>query len=292
MLEMIRELVRRYYRHDVGRSSAALTYYLIFAAFPLLVFFSTLLGAMELDPEIVLHPLDQLLPAEVEEIVRGYLVYVRENQSTRLLWFSLVFSIWFPRRATSCLLRSLQRAFGSAAGGQKHVIVEQLRILLFTVWMLATVAASTVLVTVGRRALVWLARFVELPLWLADVWNGLRFVLLALVLLASLAILYMLAQGRRRPLGDVAPGVVSSLMSWLILSAAFSYYVENFATYSQLYGSIATAVVTLLWLYMSAVVVIMGAELNAVILERRQKREMEEAKETKEVEKTDDSQPR
>lgn len=281
-MRMIRELVQRYYRHDVGRSSAALTYYLIFAAFPLLVFFSTLLGAMELDPESVLHLFDQLLPAEVEEIVRGYLIYVRENQSTRLLWFSLVFSIWFPRRATSCLLRSLQRAFG-AAGGEKNIILEQLRILLFTVWMLATVAASTVLVTVGRRALVWLAKFIELPLWLAEVWNGLRFVLLALLLLASLAILYMLAQGRRRPLRDVAPGVVSSLAAWLILSAAFSYYVENFATYSQLYGSIATAVVTLLWLYMSAVVVIMGAELNAVILERRRKKETEE--------RTEDIQP-
>ncbi len=270
---MIKELAQRYYRHDVGRSSAALTYYLIFAALPLLVFFSTLLGAMELDPESVLHLLNQLLPTEVEEIVRGYLIYVRENQSTRLLWFSLVFSIWFPRRATSCLLRSLQRAFG-AAQGSKNILLEQLRILLFTVWMLATVAASTVLVTVGRRALVWLAKFVALPLWFAEVWDGLRFLLLALVLLASLAILYMLAQGRRRPLRDVAPGVVSSLVSWLILSAAFSYYVENFATYSQLYGSIATAVVTLLWLYMSAVVVIMGAELNAVILEWRQKKQM------------------
>lgn len=277
---MIKELVERYYRHDVGRSSAALTYYLIFAALPLLVFFSTLLGAMELDPESVLHLWDQLLPAEVENTIRGYLIYVRENQSTRLLWFSLVFSIWFPRRATSCLLRSLQRAFG-AGSGQKNVVIEQLRILLFTVWMLATVVASTVLVTVGRRALVWLAKFIRFPLWMAEVWNGLRFVLLAVVMLAALAILYMLAQGERQPLRNVAPGVVSSLVSWMILSAAFSYYVENFATYSQLYGSIATAVVTLLWLYMSAVVVIMGAELNAVVLQRRQRKK--ENGETEEI---------
>ena len=83
-----------------------------------------------------------------------------------------------------------------------------------------------------------------------------------------LTVLYMLARGQRRPLKEVAPGVGISLAAWMVLSLAFSYYVENFANYSVLYGSIATVVVVLLWLYMSGTVLIMGAVYSAVILRR------------------------
>ena len=72
---------------------------------------------------------------------------------------------------------------------------------------------------------------------------------------------------------EVAPGVLISLVAWMTVSAAFSYYVEYVAQYTKLYGSITTVVVTLLWLYMSGTVLIMGAELNAVLRQRRQHRQ-------------------
>ena len=88
---------------------------------------------------------------------------------------------------------------------------------------------------------------------------------LGFVLAAALAILYMMALGKRRPLRQVAPGVVLSLAAWMLVSAVFSYYVEHIAGYTLLYGSVAAVVVTLLWLYMSGMVLIMGAEYNAVL---------------------------
>ena len=84
-------------------------------------------------------------------------------------------------------------------------------------------------------------------------------------LFAALAVLYMLALGQRKPLREVAAGVGASLAAWLGVSVAFSVYVEHLADYTRLYGSITAVVVTLLWLYISATVLIMGAELNAVV---------------------------
>ena len=77
----------------------------------------------------------------------------------------------------------------------------------------------------------------------------------------------MLAQGERRPLREFVPGVAASLAVWMLLSFAFSYYVEHLARYTQLYGAIAAIVVVLLWLYMSGTIMIMGAEFNGAILE-------------------------
>ena len=103
------QLVRRYYLHDVGRDSAALTYYLLFALFPLLVFISTLLGILKLDVDSVTQVLSQIVPADVMSVLESYLEYVSANASRQLLWFSLIFSVWFPMRATSCLLHSCAR---------------------------------------------------------------------------------------------------------------------------------------------------------------------------------------
>ena len=256
------DMIRRYYVHDVARDSAALTYYLLFAIFPLLIFVSTLLGVLELDIASITAVLAPILPSDVVDIIRTYLEYVAANQSRQLLWFSLVFSIWFPMRSTGCLMHSLRKAFGRSA--PENILLGQLRTLLFTIWMIFVIGLTLALVVVGRRALYFLSGFLPLSETFISV-----FIILGLVMAISLGILYQLALGQRRPLREVLPGVGSSLAAWLLLSMAFSYYVENMARYAQLYGSIATIVVVLLWLYMSGQVLILGAELSASLIHRK-----------------------
>lgn len=261
------DMIRRYYVHDVARDSAALTYYLLFAIFPLLIFVSTLLGVLELDIASITAVLAPILPSDVVDIIRTYLEYVAANQSRQLLWFSLVFSVWFPMRSTGCLMHSLRKAFGRSA--PENILLGQLRTLLFTIWMIFVIGLTLALVVVGRRALYFLSGFLPLSETFISVWGYLRFIILGLVMAISLGILYQLALGQRRPLREVLPGVGSSLAAWLLLSMAFSYYVENMARYAQLYGSIATIVVVLLWLYMSGQVLILGAELSASLIHRK-----------------------
>ena len=261
------DMIRRYYLHDVARDSAALTYYLLFAIFPLLIFVSTLLGVLELDIASITAVLAPILPSDVVDIIRTYLEYVAANQSRQLLWFSLIFSIWFPMRSTGCLMHSLRKAFGRSA--PENILLGQLRTLLFTIWMIFVIGLTLALVVVGRRALYFLSGFLPLSETFISVWGYLRFIILGLVMAISLGILYQLALGQRRPLREVLPGVGSSLAAWLLLSMAFSYYVENMARYAQLYGSIATIVVVLLWLYMSGQVLILGAELSASLIHRK-----------------------
>ncbi|MBO4853761.1 MAG: YihY/virulence factor BrkB family protein [Oscillospiraceae bacterium] len=260
-------MVIRYYDHDVARDSAALTYYLLFAIFPLLIVISMLLGALALDVEETVKLLSAIVPPEVLGIVRSYLDYVSGNTSAQLLWFCVVFSIWFPMRATSCLMHSVRKAYGCEP--PKSIWHTQLRTLVFAVLLIITIALTALLSVAGRRVLHFISRLVTLPDSLLNGWNYLRFAVMALMMAAMLAALHMLAVGRRLPLKQVLPGISGSLAAWMLLSAAFSYYVENFAHYTELYGSIATIVVALLWLYMSGQIQIMGAELNGALQEDR-----------------------
>ena len=259
------QMIRRYYLHDVARDSAALTYYLLFAIFPLLIFVSTLLGILELDVDSIVTGLRQIVPGDVAEVVRGYLEYVSGNASRQLMWFSLVFSIWFPMRAASCLMHSVRKAMGR--GRPKNAVIGTLRNLIITAWLIVVIVVSLVLTTVGRRALAFVSGLVTLPAGFVNLWSSLRFVLLGVAVFSLLVPLYMLAQGERRPLREIVPGVAASLAVWMLLSFAFSYYVEHLARYTQLYGAIAAIVVVLLWLYMSGTIMIMGAEFNGAILE-------------------------
>lgn len=260
-------MVARCCAHDVARDSAALTYYLLFALFPLLILISTLLGLLQLDVDYITAVLEPLLPVDVLNVVLSYLEYVSLNPSRQLFWFSLVFSVWFPMRATGSLMHSLRKAFGQKA--PESIVKRQAQVLLFTVWLIVVIAVTLVLVVAGRHGLAFIGRLVTIPEKFVSLWLYLRFAVLAAVMAVSLALLYMLAQGRRQPLREVLPGVVTSLIAWMVLSMAFSYYVETMGRYSVLYGSIATVIVVLLWLYMSGQVLILGAEFSAALTEKR-----------------------
>lgn len=264
-------LVKRYYDHHVARDSAALTYYLLFAIFPLLIFLNNLVGLLAFDIDGLLRELSRVVPREVAELVGQYLVYVSRVSSKTLLWFSLVFTVYFPFRAANALFMSVRKAYG--AGMPAHFIRYQLRVLLYTILFIVTLVFSVIAATVGRRALDFIAGYIYLSDAAIRLWTWLRFVFLGAVLFAVIALLYALALDERDVWRSILPGVLSSLVAGIALSLLFSLYVEHAARYSVIYGSIGGIIVVLLWLYLTATVLIMGAEFNSVLLNLKPKQE-------------------
>ena len=269
------QLARRYFDHHVARDSAALTYYLLFAIFPLLIFLSNLVGIFAVDIEGFLLSLSTIIPAEVLDLIVQYLRYVSRVSSRTLMTFSLIFSIWFPMRAANALLLSVRKAYGM--GRPTHFLRHQAKVFLYTICLILTILLSLVLVTVGHRALDFCADYFNISTVISDgfidLWSSLRFVLLGIIVFLALAALYGLAQ-ETRSVHYIWPGVLLSLAAWLTLSLLFSLYVENAANYSVIYGSIGAIIVLLLWLYLSATMMIMGAEFNSVLMELKSPRGM------------------
>ena len=263
----VAHIVNRYFRHDVDRQSAALAYYLLFAIFPFLIFLSSLLGLLNLDISSIVQALSPLMPAQVLEVTETYLSYVSHTSSTTMLWFGLVFTIYFPMRAANCLMYAVRRAYHLPA--PKNRFVYTLKVLLYTMFLLLTIALTLTLTTVGEKVLGFLGGLVTLPDAFVELWIGLRFVVLGVVVFAAVGLLYAMAHDERQRPGKIIPGVVFSLAVWMVLSAAYSFYVENIANYSVIYGTLGTVIVLLIWLYLTAVILIMGAELNDTLLAMR-----------------------
>ena len=257
-------------RHNVAMQSAALAFYLLFMIFPFLIFISALLGLLDLNITGMMSVLSDFLPEEVVDLLRMYFTYVTDNPSPQLMVFGLVFSIYFPMRATNTLMRSVRIAYH--LGPPRGALPQLVKTLLYTAVLIATIALTLTLMSVGDRLLLYAVDSFGLPRFWAVLWAKLRFPVAAVAGYFALFFLYALSQDGRQPWRNIWPGTMAALGAWLALNWLYSTYVENFADYSLLYGSIGTAIALLIWLYMTAVTLIMGAELNATLISLRKDR--------------------
>lgn len=261
-------LVRRYYRHRVAMQSAALAFYLLFAIFPFLIFISSLLGLLQLDVAAILRGLQQFLPRDILTVAEAYLRHVAENSSMRLLLFGLVFSIYFPMRAANALMRSVRTAYH--LGPPRRTVVHWVKTLAYTMLLIAAISLTLMLLTVSDRLLEYGVVHLGLPSVIARLWVLLRFPVVAAVGYFALLFLYAFSQDSRQPWRNIWPGTLTALCAWMVLSWLYGLYVDRVADYSVLYGSIGTVIVLLVWLNLTAVILIMGAEWNGMLIALRQ----------------------
>ena len=253
----------RYLRHRVGVQSAALAFYLLFMLFPFLIFISALLGLLHLDVAAILQALEEFLPQDVLDIIEMYLTHVGKTPNPQLLMFGLVFSFYFPMRATNTLMRAVRTAYhlGPPRGPVSHVV----KTLLYTMLLILTIALTLILTTVSDRLLLYAVLHLHLTALAAELWTALRFPVIGAVGFFALFSLYALAQDGHQPWRNLWPGTLAALAAWMVLSWLYTWYVDNIAHYSALYGSIGTVIILLIWLNMSAMVLIMGSELNGAL---------------------------
>jgi len=267
VLRLLCQMVRRYLRHRVATTGAALAFYLLFTLFPFLIFVSALLGMLRLDVAAILAALGEILPRQILELAELYLNHVGENSSVRLLVFGLVFSVYFPMRATNLLLRAVRTAYH--LGPPRRAVLHWVRTLTYTLLLIAAIALTLVLLSVSDRALRYAVTQLGLPPLAAWLWDRLRFPLIGAAGFFALFFLYAAAQDTRQPWRNIWPGSLAALAGWMTISWLYAWYVENIAHYSALYGSIGAVIVLMIWLHLGAAVLILGAELNGAIIALR-----------------------
>jgi membrane protein len=263
---LLRCLISRYFTDQVGQNAAALAYYLVFSFFPLLIFLSVLLGFLDLPP-IIADPYQAFIPIDIIQIANAYLEHISEVKNPYLLALGLVFTIYFTMRAMNCLLCALHRAYRIKP--KSSLFKNQLWTFVATVMLMVIIFFTLILLTLGQHVLTFLSGIIPIDAGSINQWNILRFLVLAVVLFLSIMVLYYYVANKKYTLRSVMPGTLAALCSWLIFSIGFAYYVENMGNYSVVYGSIGAVIVLLLWLYCSAITLIMGAEFNHILLERK-----------------------
>lgn len=261
-IRMILELLDRYFQDEIGKSAAALTYYMVFTFFPFLIFLSMLLGFLNIPLVPLGGEIAQFLPEDIIVIINIFITHITESRNSGLLFFGLFFTLWFSMRAVKAMMDVINLAYR----GKKPTsfLYHRFTIFIFTLCMMFFILITIVVLVIGQGALEWVAQFIPISFDLILLWSRLRFLPLMIILFFILSALYYIAPSYRPKWRYVFFGVIVALVSWTIFSMGFAYYVDNMARYSMIYGSIGAVIVFLMWLYFSSIAILMGAEFNHV----------------------------
>ena len=116
----------------------------------------------------------------------------------------------------------------------------------------------------GPQVIAWIAGLVGLEQYLVTLWTWLRWPLAVFLLMLAVALFYYLVPDVEQRFRFITPGSVLSVIAWIAASLAYGFYVKNFANYNAMYGSIGAIIILLLYFYLSAAVVLFGAELAVI----------------------------
>lgn len=276
---MGRRALRNFFRHRMTIYAAALAYRGLFGLFPFILLVVGLLGALHFDGffDRLLEQAEpgqpQRLPEYLEpaveqgrgqaEFLQDLIVQARKRAGSGLISFGVAVALW----STSALARTLAEAINTAYGvaetrpGWKRLLLS----LAFGPALAFVTILATVLMLFGPRIAEWIADLAGLGEVFVALWAWLRLPVALLLLAAVLAVIYRFAPDVVQPLRIASAGAIVAVVLWALTSAGFSVYLANFADFGVTYGSLGAAIGLLLYLYLSACAVLLGAEVNAAI---------------------------
>ena len=244
----------------ISLSAAGVAFFGFLAFIPALAAVISVYGLVA-DPADVRSQMGELLtalPDDARQLLTDQITRLTESSSSSLglgLLISVAIALWSASSGMAHLLEAINIAYGE--DDDRGPVARRGAALLMTIGVLVVlgvaIAGFAAASSLGdsNEALRLVVRLVT---W----------VLAAALFIGVLAVLYRHGADRDQPRWRwVSPGAVAALVGWLVITIGFSVYVSNFGSYDETYGSLASIVILLFWMYLSAFVVMVGAELNA-----------------------------
>ena len=264
----LKAAVAEFQRDDALGLAAQLAFYLILALFPFLLVLVSLMGTFSSPglAEQVLGYFREVTPEQVYGIIESYLsdIIAGNRPAPGLFSVGLVIALWSASGAFAALINALNKAYD----------VEETRpfwkvrgiALLMTLGLSVMVIISILLLVAGPPIGRGIADLFGLGEAFTLVWNVVQWPVALSLMVFTVALLYYFAPDAGQPFRWITPGGLIGVLLWVLASVIFRFYVSNFGSYDATYGSIGAVIVLLLYLYISSLTILFGAELNATLV--------------------------
>ncbi|WP_238419595.1 YihY/virulence factor BrkB family protein [Gordonia sp. 'Campus'] len=273
LLFVLRKTAREFSRDQCTDLAAALTYYAVLSLFPALLALVSLLGVFgqgEKTTDAVLKMVDDLGPSSAVDTLRGPIEQLVSAPSAGFaLVLGLAGALWSASGYVGAFGRAMNRMYEIDEGRP----VWKLRPLMLLVTFVALVLAAAVALMLAVSGPI--AQSIGDAIGLGDtaltVWNIVRWPVVLIFVILIVAILYWATPNVRQPkFRWISAGAVLAIVTWIVASAAFALYVSNFGNYNKTYGALAGVIVFLLWLWLTNLALLFGAEFDSELERGRQ----------------------
>jgi membrane protein len=246
-----------------------LAYKAIFAIFPFFTFLLSLLGLFNAQDLVnkMIENLSGMLPQSATKFIEGQLLSITQSQAESAFTFGAIISILLALWGVSGAFRSVMEAMNVMYEVEEdRPFWKKYGISIFiSLAVVLLMLTAFVIVVFGRSIGGAVAETVGLGTIFQTVWSIVQWPIVACVVLFTFAVVYYFAPAAKQRWRWISPGSVLAFIFWLLFSLAFSYYAGNFSSYNETYGSLAGVIIFMLYVYYSALIMLVGAEMNQVI---------------------------
>ncbi|TBU84827.1 YihY/virulence factor BrkB family protein [Phytopseudomonas dryadis] len=264
LFQVIKTTVTDFVDDELPTYASALAFQMFFSLFPFLLFLVALISLLDMQPffDWLRQQAELVLPQSTVELVNPIIDQL-QTQKAGLFSVGILVALWTASSAVRSVMDAMNKAYGVKEGrpAWKRFPLS----LLYTVAIAATLLMAAALMVLGPQVMSWLAQQIGIEQIVVTLWAWLRWPVAVFLLMIVVAAVYYVAPDVEQRFRFITPGSALAVVVWIAASVGFGYYAQNFANYNATYGSIGAIIVFLLYLYISAAVLLFGAELNAVI---------------------------
>jgi membrane protein len=268
---VLKRTFKQFNRDNLTDWAAALTYYAVLSLFPGIIVLTAILGLLGPDKiQTVIDNVNQLVPGQGKDIIVGAIKELTGSRSLAgpLAILGLLGALWSASGYIGAFMRASNAIYGMPEGRPIWKIVPLRVALTIGIVVLLALCALGVVATgsVARRA----GDLIGLGSTGILVWEIAKWPVIAVLVSVAFALLYWVGPNVRQPgFKWLTPGGLLAVVLWVLASAGFALYIANFGSYNKTYGSLAGVIVFLVWLWISNLAILLGAELDAELARGR-----------------------
>ncbi len=270
-IDLAKECIFKYFDLRLGGSSAELSYYFLFSLFPLIMATSAITFMNPENGNLVIDYMHELLPDMVSELFSDFSRHIRDQNNTAFFSSGILLSLYAMARYINCIKRKLRQIY--EAEKDHGLFSEWMLSLVYSFFIFIGLCLTFALQTIGGEIVKFLSEnMFFVPSVLVALWPILRFLFIGVYVFFLLILLYKTVPIRKQKFCDIVCGALFSTISWIIVSIGFSFYIDNISDYSAVYGSIASFIVLMLWLFVVNNIILSGALVSKVVSDKRKHR--------------------
>ena len=245
--------------------AAQLAYYFFFALFPSLLFCIAVASYFPIERMIddMVRMMGGFVPPEVLTLITDQIVKISQGEQGGLLTLGVLLAIWSSSAAMTAIIDTLNRAYDIEETRPWWKV--RLRAIALTIGVSVFILSSFALILVGPTVAQRIADMTALGDVFVSTWTILQWPLVFFLASVAIAIIYYFAPDAEQDWVWLTPGSFVATTLWLLASLGFKYYVASMGSYTETYGAIGAVMILMLWFYLSALVILFGAEMNAEI---------------------------
>ena len=265
---IIKSLIARFDQHNVAQTAGQLAYFTLLSLFPFIIFLNALISRFNLSGEIVTEFLSEIFPANLSEMIGYYVEYVTGlGSGVGVLSVGVIIALFSASKSLRSISIAINQAYGIT---EKRYFLIRLFLSVILTFVLGIVILLCLLaVTVGRDWIYRIIILIDIPLsWLPKISIG-KWLIVFTAFLIILSLVYYTVPLKRIKLKNVIPGAVAAVFANFLLTYGYAIYVSYADSFSVLYGSMGVVLLLALWLYFVGIFIIMGAELNSILEEKK-----------------------